>query len=237
MRAGDAEVRICGETLVATTAGALYWPSFGALIVADLHFEKGSSFAHRGVMLPPYDTRTTLRRLHVLCEHLDPAMVVSLGDAFHEEGADERMDAEDAALLDLLMKKRRWIWVLGNHDPKASRRFAGEAHEEMRLGALAFRHEPQQAGGEGELAGHLHPCAKVRTEGGAQRRRCFAGDGRRLILPAFGAYAGGLNVLDEAFDGFFRDLTAWVMGADGVYPIARGRLAPDDRRPNRRAAG
>lgn len=233
----NAAIEVNGESLVATTAGALYWPAQEALIVADLHFEKGSSFARRGVMLPPYDTRTTLKRMKVLAERFQPRAIVSLGDAFHETGAEARIDEEDAALLDALMAKRQWIWVLGNHDPAPPTRFAGEVCEEMRLGALVLRHEPTRSPTPGELAGHLHPCARVRADGSVQRRRCFASDGERMILPAFGAYTGGLNVLDEAYDGMFGELTAWVMGARGVYPFTSGALVRDPQSPAQRAAG
>lgn len=231
-----AKIAVNGEALVASPLGALYWPARRALIVADLHFEKGSSFARRGVMLPPYDTRTTLHRLLALCRLFDPALVISLGDAFHDRGAEARIEAEDADLLAALIAARRWIWVLGNHDPAPPKRFSGEVCTERRLGRLVFRHEPAAGGAEGELAGHLHPCARVLTETRTQRRRCFASDGARLVLPAFGAYTGGLNVLDEAYRGLFSELTAWAIGGQGVYPIS-SRLLVADPPDRRRATG
>lgn len=210
--------------------GALYAPSQRTLIVADLHFEKGSSFARRGVFLPPYDTRTTLKRLLALCRRFDPTVIVSLGDAFHDRGAEARIGREDAALLDSLIAGAKWVWILGNHDPEPPRRFAGDTLIERRLGALTLRHEPTAGPAPGEIAGHLHPCARIRTQSLTQRRRCFASDGARLVMPAFGAYAGGLNVLDEAFAPIFGDPVAWALGERGVYPIDRSRLAPDPDR-------
>jgi uncharacterized protein len=58
------------------------------------------------------------------------------------------------------------------------------------------------------------------------RRRCFAGDGYRLILPAFGAYTGGLDVLDPAFDGLFQpsSFRAYMLGDDRIYPVGRRAL-------------
>lgn len=217
-----------GEELILTRHGAVYWPSQAMLIVADLHFEKGASYARRGVMLPPYDTRATLQRLLVLCGIYNPQEVVSLGDAFHENGADAEMDERDAGILESLMKRHDWVWVLGNHDPEPPARFAGEICGALRRGRLILRHEPSPGPAEGELAGHLHPCARVRTETRIQRRRCYASDGARMILPALGAYTGGLNVLDAAYDGLFGDLTAWVMGSRGVYPIPGRILVPDN---------
>jgi hypothetical protein len=220
-------IAVLGEKLLAHPMGALFAPRRGALIVADLHFEKGSSFARRGVFLPPYDTRATLMRLAALCRIFDPAAVISLGDAFHDDGAETRLAEEDAEMLAGLIAGRKWIWILGNHDPAPPRRFAGETCAEHRIGALTLRHEPTARRAQGEIAGHLHPCARIRTQTRTQRRRCFVGDGERLVLPAFGAYAGGLNVLDDAFRPLFREPVAWALGESGVYCFDRSRLVPD----------
>lgn len=216
-----------GETLTPDPLGAVYWRREETLIVSDLHFEKGSSFAARGVMLPPYDTRTTLMRLASLIRKYRPVRVISLGDAFHDEDAESRMDEEDAAALAALMREAAWVWVLGNHDPEPPARFAARTEVEMTIGALTFRHEPAPGCAPGEIAGHFHPCARVVSEGRTLRRRCFAAGGTRLIMPAMGAYTGGLNILDRAYAPLFTNPVAWVMGADGVYPIAFENLAPD----------
>ncbi len=233
-------LNVNGERLLLTTAGAVYWPAQSALLVADLHFEKGSSFARKGVLLPPYDTRTTLRRIAVLCRRYKPDLVISLGDAFHDGEAEARIEADDAALLHQLTTDHDWLWVLGNHDPHPPARFKGAVTIEKRLGGLTLRHEPADyIDAAGEVAGHLHPCARVSTGKGGKglmRRRCFASDGRRLILPAFGAYTGGLNVLDEAYDGLFDGTSpapfAWMLGEKGVYPFHRAKLRPDSRAVN-----
>lgn len=222
-----AEISVNAERLIAVAAGALYWPAREALIVSDLHFEKGSHFATRGVLLPPYDTRTTLRRLASLFKAHQPKIVISLGDAFHDDEAEVRMGEDDAATLQQLVGASQWIWILGNHDSEPPARFAGGVERSLRLGRLLFRHEPAQRRETGEIAGHLHPAARVRAESRIVRRRCFATDGHRLVMPAFGAYAGGLNVLDEAFAPLFEDLTAWMLGASGVYAFAREALIAD----------
>ena len=220
-------IEINGEHLVPTVMGALYWPERNTLIVADLHFEKGSSYARRGLTLPPYDTRTTLKRLAVLCRRFEPEQVISLGDAFHDKDAENRMDDEDANRLESLMIDRKWVWILGNHDPEPPTRFAGCVESTVRLGRLVMRHEPSETYEAGELAGHLHPCARVKADTRTIRRRCFATDGKRMVLPAFGAYAGGLNVLDAAFTPLFEDVTAWVLGGKGVYAFNGPALSPD----------
>ncbi|MEM9495847.1 MAG: ligase-associated DNA damage response endonuclease PdeM [Pseudomonadota bacterium] len=222
-------IRICNEELIPDPLGALYWPREHTLIVADLHFEKGSSFAPKGVLLPPYDTRTTLMRLRALMRRYCPLRVISLGDAFHDGDAEMRIDPADAEFLTDLMSETEWIWVLGNHDPEPPARFAAQTHNEMKLGPFVLCHEPQTAPAPGEIAGHLHPCARVRHEGRTLRRRCFAvcSGGERLVMPALGAYTGGLNILDEAFAPLFEAPVAWVMGEEGVYPIGAHSLAPD----------
>jgi metallophosphoesterase superfamily enzyme len=137
----------------------------------------------------------------------------------------------------MLVGSVRWIWILGNHDPAPPRRFAGEVERTFRCGRLLLRHEPEPASGPGEIAGHLHPAARVMADRRTMRRRCFASDGERLIMPAFGAYTGGLNVLDGAFDGLFRGrLTAFVMGRSGVYPFRDSALLPETPPPGRLAA-
>ncbi|MEO1251715.1 MAG: ligase-associated DNA damage response endonuclease PdeM [Pseudomonadota bacterium] len=228
-------INLAGEALTPDSLGALYWARAETLIVSDLHFEKGSSFAARGVFLPPYDTRTTLMRLEALISRYAPRRVISLGDAFHDGGAEARFAEADADHLERLTAGADWLWILGNHDPAPPKRFAGTSAGVAAIDGLVFRHEPAPGEANGEIAGHMHPCARVIAEGRALRRRCFATDGRRLIMPALGAYTGGLNILDEAFDGLFASPLAWVMGAEGVYPVAPANLAPDAvARPRRR---
>lgn len=225
-----ASILINGERLTLLTAGALWREASATLIVSDLHLEKGSHLAARGAMLPPYDTRTTLRRVATLMKNLKPRQVISLGDAFHDGGAEARMDDDDAGMLASLTAAADWIWVLGNHDPEPPARFSGAVETAMRLGSLLFRHEPHPRAEAGEIAGHLHPVARVRTESRTMRRRCFVTDGARLVMPAFGAYAGGLNVLDAAFAPLFAEFAVHVLGGDGVYPFWGAALAPDPGR-------
>ncbi len=228
VRTEEKRLKICGETVQPLVEGALYWPSEDCLIVADLHFEKGSSYAARGVHLPPYDTSATLTRLEELVARLKPASVIALGDSFHDGEARARIAPADAARINNLTTACVWTWIAGNHDPLPEG-FGGSIAEEVRFGSLTFRHEPAPAPATGEIAGHLHPCAVVRVRGRRLRRRCFACDGTRMILPAFGAYAGGLNVCDVAYSDLFagRDFHAWMMGRDQIVPVAASKLIPD----------
>jgi len=222
---------LAGETAVADPAGVLWLPARKVLVVADLHFEKGSWYGERGQFLPPYDTRETLRRLSAVVGRLGPESIVSLGDAFHDARAEERIGEEDAAALEALCSGCDWTWIAGNHDPSPPARFGGRVCEELRIGALVLRHEPAEGPGDaafGEVGGHLHPVAKVRRPGRSVRRRCFATDGRRILLPAFGAYAGGLNVRDPAIRGLFPSgVLAMMLGAARVYPVQGRELVAD----------
>jgi DNA ligase-associated metallophosphoesterase len=220
---------LAGTRVRALTCGGLWWESASVLVVSDLHFEKASSYAARGQMLPPYDTRATLRRIARLIEDLRPATVVSLGDSFHDRRARPRMAADDVASLRALTASCDWVWIEGNHDPKPPEDLGGRAAEELAIGPLTFRHIPAEHPVTGEVAGHLHPCARVVGRSGRSvRKRCFATDGRRLVMPAYGALTGGLNVLDKAFATVFpKGLLAGVIGRDGVYLAGRDNLAPD----------
>jgi hypothetical protein len=215
--------------MVADPAGTLYWPEQNLLVVADLHLEKGSSFARHGVLLPPYDTAATLLRLAPLIARYQPACVVALGDNFHDGEGAGRMSADDRAMLLGLQRGRDWIWITGNHDPEPADGVGGRFAESVTLGLLTFRHEPRRRDADGEIAGHLHPLARIARRGRAVSRACFAADGRRLIMPAFGAYTGGLNIRDRAFAGLFdaRALTAHMLGERRLYAIAAARCLSD----------
>ena len=222
-------ISICGKTFLADQSGALYWPAEKTLIVADLHFEKGSAYASRGLMLPPYDTRQSLLRLAQVIDRLEADTVVALGDSFHDCDAADRISADDLQILKIIQEDRRWIWVTGNHDPIIPDIFGGERVDELVLGGVTLRHEPRLGRITHEIAGHMHRAARLSIHGTSLRRPCFVANGLRLILPAFGAYTGGLNVLDDAFLPYFDDdgLFVWVLGEEGLYPIATRLLRRD----------
>jgi DNA ligase-associated metallophosphoesterase len=206
----------------------LWFEHDNVLVVADLHLEKGSAFAQRGQMLPPYDTADTLGRLSVEVEALAPRTVVFLGDGLHDRRAGLRIAVADIGRLAELARGRALLWVRGNHDPDGPGRLPGDGVVEVTVAGLALRHEPSPGPGHAEAAGHLHPCARVTARGRAVRRRCFVTDGDRLILPAFGAYAGGLNVRDKAFSGLFSQAPlAVALGARKAHAVAWAMLSPD----------
>lgn len=208
--------------------GCLFWPEQKCLIVSDLHLEKAAAFASGGSMLPPYDTRATLARLQNCIQHWQPQTVISLGDSFHRDNSADQMCAEDRDHLRSVMQDLKWVWIAGNHDPQPPSGFGGIYTEEYQIGELCFRHHQLQAQPSdtanitGEVSGHLHPVAVIKRRGKTMRRKCFASDGHRLIMPAFGAFTGGLNVKSQPFAGIFntQSLKVWMLGRDRVYEFS-----------------
>jgi hypothetical protein len=221
------DIVVSGVALIADPAGALYWPEQSLLAVADLHLEKGSSFAARGQLLPPYDTAATLARLARLIALYAPRVVVALGDSFHDGGGPARLSAADRDNLAALQRGRDWLWLTGNHDPEPAENIGGTFQAALTVGTLTFRHQP--SGADGEIAGHLHPVARVSHRGRAVSRRCFAADKTRMVMPAFGVFTGGLNVRDAAFADVFGTLafTAHMLGDGRLYAFTAKRCLPD----------
>lgn len=221
------DIEFLGNQFSLDATGCLFWREESLLVVSDLHLEKGSSFAaKKGLFIPPYDTQATLETLALRIDHWQPKTVLSLGDSFHDDDAASRLPNSYKQHLSQLMLGRAWIWVSGNHDPSPPKDLGGTFCEEIHIGAVNFCHEPKPQFNQGEIAGHLHPSAKIRQRGKAVRRRCFIGDGKRMIMPAFGSFTGGLNVLDEAYANLFngRNFNSWMLSGDCVFEIEGKKL-------------
>ena len=218
-----------GETLEALPAGALYWPSRRLLAVADLHLEKGSSYAVNALkLLPRHDTRQTLAALSALLDTVEPETVVCLGDSFHDREAIGRLPDDERRSIERLTSRARFVWIAGNHDPAPPPDGWGQVAVEVADAPLVFRHEAMFGPAPGEVSGHYHPVAALTVQGRGIRRRCFLTDGHRVILPAFGAYAGGLNALNPAIAQLFPgDYDALVVGKDAVRRLSWRQLRPD----------
>jgi uncharacterized protein len=219
-------ITLGGLEFIPDLSGALYAPAFKALLVADLHLEKGTSLARRGVHLPPYDTRQSLSQLRAALDEARPERLIFLGDSFHDGQARERIDAADLATLRAITSTIETVWITGNHDPAPPDDIGGRIVEEMALGPVMLRHQARALReGEAEISGHLHPAAAVHARGHRIRCRCFIADQRRLIMPAFGSYTGSLSVRSDAFTGIFDDFDVWMIGAKAIhrFPAARVR--------------
>lgn len=226
---GGLRIALANVEVMLRWSGAMWLERERTLVVADLHFEKGSSYAARfGQMLPPYDTRETLDRLDRELDLLKPERLIFLGDSFHDGAGEARLAADDHKRLEGLALGRELVWAVGNHDADGPKVLPGEVIDEAAIAGLTLRHEPEPGVQLGEVAGHLHPAAKVASGRATTRRRCFVTDGQRLVLPAFGAFTGGLNILDEAFSNLFAGpLLAGALGPSRVHAVGVKSLRPD----------
>ncbi|MGE3872906.1 MAG: ligase-associated DNA damage response endonuclease PdeM [Parvibaculaceae bacterium] len=222
-----ASIRLGGLDLLPDLAGALHIPEFDALLVADLHLEKASSLARRGVHLPPYDTRATLGHLSFSLSRSQPKRLILLGDSFHDAEAHLRIDPSDIAELVRLTRGIDIIWLAGNHDPAPPRPLGGHYADEIVLGPITLRHMPGAlAGGDLEIAGHLHPSASLAQRGRSLRRKCFVGHERRLVMPAYGSFTGSLSVSAAPFQAIFPDgdFSVWMIGGKAIHRFPSARI-------------
>lgn len=215
----------CGEEMILTPSRALFWPREQALLVADLHLEKGSFFASHGQMVPPYDSRETLTRLAEAVRETGARRVYSLGDSFHDAAGETRLEPHAAGMLDALTRSLDWIWITGNHDEDIKGAIGGTLMEELEIGGMILRHEAQCGETRPELSGHYHPKMRLRIRDRSISRPCAVvargetGSGR-MILPAFGAYTGGMDAGDPAILNALQPTSR----IDAVLPV-KDRLA------------
>lgn len=214
-----------GIDLFARPSGALWWPEVRLLCVSDLHLAKSGRIARRGgALLPPYETVETLDRLAREIRALDPVRIVCLGDSFDDDTGADTLSDEEAGTLLALIAGRDWIWIAGNHDP-APLVLPGSHRTDLRQDRLVFRHAAQAGPVDGEISGHFHPKISLDLGGRRLRRACFLSDATRIILPAFGAYTGGLDCEHPALTGLFgTDAIAVLTGSPSVrVPMLQGR--------------
>lgn len=208
---------------------ALFWPRHGALIVADLHLEKASWFAARGQPLPPYDSHDTLDRLAQLVAETGARAVWCLGDSLHDADAVARIAPDAAARLDALGATARLTWIAGNHDGLSAGAWGGAVADELEIDGILFRHQCVPGELRPEISGHFHPKLRLTVRGRMVSRPCFAGDDRRLILPAFGSLTGGLDVGDPAIAMHFpAGYRAMLVVGDRLLGFARNPVRPVD---------
>lgn len=218
-----APIHLSGERLMLDPMGALIWPATGLLAVSDLHLEKGTSFARKGMLLPPWDTHATLDRLGQLLRRWRPRIVVALGDSFHDTQGANRLPRSELSRLNDMTAAHRFIWVQGNHDPAPPNGVGGEWTAEFATQSIVFRHQAGRPPEAGEIVGHHHPKATVPARGTVVSRPCFVTDTRRVMMPAFGAYTGGLDVSDPAIARLFpRGGRVFLLGKDRLFSFALG---------------
>jgi len=180
---------LCGTRCQALPSGALWLPEAGTLCVSDLHLGKSDRIARRsGVMLPPYEVQETLDKLADDIGVTDPRQVICLGDSFDDLAAADSLDGAMRLRLTSLQAGRKWVWVEGNHDPGPVD-LGGSHLAQIEVGTLSFRHIATSA--TAEVSGHYHP--KHRLAG--RSRPAFVVDAARIVMPAYGAYTGGLDCM------------------------------------------
>lgn len=229
-----APLHLRGERLMLDPLGGLAWPDAGVLACADLHLEKGTAAAARGQLVPPWDTDATLDRLALLVRRWNPRTLVLLGDSFHDARGASRLAPRDRARIAHLAEGRHLVWVLGNHDPLPPEGLPGEATEAWTHRTLIFRHEARPGtsspAAPGEISGHFHPKAAAPTRAGRISRPCFVADAQRVVLPALGAYTGGLDVTDAAIARLFpRGGRAFLLGEGRLFSFTLGQVAGRQR--------
>jgi uncharacterized protein len=219
-----------GLDLIPDLSGAIYVADYKTLVIADLHLEQGSSLARRGVHAPPFDTAVTLALLENVVASANPERLIFLGDSFHDGEGELRLQHDHQIRLRKITLNFETLWITGNHDPQPPQFLGGKGAETIALGPLTLRHEPTpQLAGEIEIAGHLHPGCGINQRGRRIYGKCFVSDETRLIMPAFGAYTGGLAITSKAFAGLFNKKTAHahMIGRAALhkFPYARVSLS------------
>lgn len=217
------KIDFAGHQLVLHHGGVMFWPQESLLVVSDLHLEKGSHYAGRGYFLPPYDSQETLERLHTLCRFFGGRRLLILGDGFHDHRGYQRLSPGARAMFEDL-KRYDPIWITGNHDAEfMPQGFA--IHDTYESHGLFFRHQAQP-GATAEISGHFHPKRDILHKGALLSRRCFIEDGRKLMMPAFGAYAGGLRIDDPAIASLFRAeaTRSYLMGSHRLFALSSARV-------------
>ncbi|WP_296573994.1 ligase-associated DNA damage response endonuclease PdeM [Phreatobacter sp.] len=217
----ETTISLLGRGFVADPSGALWCPASRLVVVSDLHLEKGSALAARRMLLPPYDTAQTLAMLSAVIARYRPQTVISLGDSFHDRTGPGRMAEADVATLRGLQAGRDWIWVAGNHDPSLDGALPGLCCDSVSEGGIRFAHEPTSTPQGGEIAGHLHPCVRVTGRGGSVRRKAFVSCETRIVMPAFGAFTGGLDIRAPAIRSLFpQGMAVFALGQQRAYQVA-----------------
>ena len=182
-----------GRNFFALPSGALWWQERSALLIADLHLEKASFFARLGQFLPPFDSHETLSRVETDLQQTAAQSVFCLGDSFHDKFGCDRLPADARDLLTALTEKTDWVWITGNHDAGFIDHCGGRIEEEVELAGVVLRHEAVIGEPRPEMSGHYHPKLRLKARGRRVSRRCFVASETKLILPAYGAFTGGLD--------------------------------------------
>jgi DNA ligase-associated metallophosphoesterase len=193
------------KQFIADAIGTLFWPQQKTLVVSDLHLEKASFLAQHGNPIPRHDSRKTLNNLNEVITNYCPEILICLGDSFHDVGAWSRLSDQEREVLNTLIGTvKEWIWILGNHDPHIPEVLDGQQLKSLSLDGVLFCHEPELITTEkAQVFGHFHPKMQKKVARHQMTGRCFMYGETKMVMPAFGAYTGGLNIEDPVFEEYF----------------------------------
>ena len=212
--------------LAPTCSGALYWPSEDAAVSPTCTWRRARRSPSAASCCRPTTRARRCSRLAEVIDRYDAGTVIALGDSLHDvRGRRAHRRRGSARSCRCMQEDREWIWITGNHDPEDRRaRSAARVLGDIEVDGITLRHEPRPGGVTHEIAGHLHPAARFPCTAISIRRPCFVGNGRRLVHAGFGTFAGGLNVLDDAFQPLFGNggMRVWMLGQEGFTPSPRG---------------
>jgi DNA ligase-associated metallophosphoesterase len=192
-------IQLAGAELWLLADKAIYYPAERALLIADAHFGKAAAYRKLGQPVPHGTTDDNLQRLDALLAAYDCEHLIFLGDFLH---APESHAAGTLAALQAWRERHTSLAITlirGNHDKRA-----GDPPPHLRitvvpepllLGPFALQHEPDPHPTHHVLAGHVHPTYRLFGRG-RQRLRlpCFYVLQHVSVLPAFGAFTGGMNI-------------------------------------------
>jgi DNA ligase-associated metallophosphoesterase len=193
------KIRIKNEDIHLLPSGAIYLPAHQALLIADAHIGKASSFRQLGVPVPSGTTNETLTAITQDLATTGAQHLIFLGDFLHSRHAHATATQSVVTAWREQHTKLAITLIRGNHDdragdPLASLRFS-IVNEPLVLGSLALCHHPQTLAAHYVLAGHLHPCILIKGKARERLRLpCFwMGDEASQplgILPAYGSFTG-----------------------------------------------
>jgi len=207
---------LAGEQVWLHPHAALFWARMQTLIVADLHLGKATHFRRNGMPVPQYVQDETFDKLSGLLLDFAPRRLLILGDLFHSDYNEEWEEFGD---LMLAFNHVEFELVPGNHDRLTRQqylKYGMKIHDEPHVeGPFAFSHHPhtakelvvalgsEAAQGRYNLAGHVHPAARLRGRGEALRLPCFFFGKEAGLMPAFGAFTGTYTVRPQRHDRVF----------------------------------
>lgn len=227
--------KFAGHRMLLDAGGILIWPQQNILIFSDLHLEKGSFLTQFANPLPRFDSQDTIKRMALMIQRYDCEHIVCLGDSLHDGNALARMQPEDLASLNALVKSvAKWTWVLGNHDPDIPPEILGDRAPHLHINNVLLVHEPEDIAAinisvdepeehdekndlnlgrtklDGQIIGHYHPKSSYKLANRKVTGKSFVCTDNMLLMPAFGKYTGGLDIKDDAFLPLFTRKNALV---------------------------